>query len=290
MICWPKSLISDLARRRSVLFLGSGISKNAKNAAGLHPKDWGEFLQEGASKVSSSGKKALIIKCIKNGDYLLECELLKKIMGRDDFVHLLKDEFLTPRFENAKIHEDIFLLDSRIVITPNFDKIYDVYADKESKGSIVIKNYYDDDIADHIRQRERLILKIHGSITTPDKLIFSRTDYSEARISYKHFYSILEALIATHTFIFLGAGLNDPDIKLLLEDYSFRYQNSQKHLFILPKQSLDREILKIHEENMNLKIITYDNKNNHQELLDSIGCLVKLVDDERQTLAKTYDW
>lgn len=108
MICWPKSLISDLARRRSVLFLGSGISKNAKNAAGLHPKDWGEFLQEGASKVSSSGKKALIIKCIKNGDYLLACELLKKIMGRDDFVHLLKDEFLTPRFENAKIHEDIF--------------------------------------------------------------------------------------------------------------------------------------------------------------------------------------
>lgn len=290
MICWPKSLISDLARRRSVLFLGSGISKNAKNAAGLHPKDWGEFLQEGASKVSSSSKKALIIKCIKNGDYLLACELLKKIIGRDDFVHLLKDEFLTPKFENAKIHEDIFLLDSRIVITPNFDKIYDVYADKESKGSIVIKNYYDDDIADHIRQRERLILKIHGSITTPDKLIFSRTDYSEARISYKHFYSILEALIATHTFIFLGAGLNDPDIKLLLEDYSFRYQNSQKHLFILPKQSLDREILKIHEENMNLKIITYDNKNNHQELLDSIGCLVKLVDDERQTLAKTYDW
>lgn len=290
MICWPKSLISDLARRRSVLFLGSGISKNAKNAAGLHPKDWGEFLQEGASKVSSSSKKALITKCIKNGDYLLACELLKKIMGRDDFVHLLKDEFLTPKFENAKIHEDIFLLDSRIVITPNFDKIYDVYADKESKGSIIIKNYYDDDIADHIRQRERLILKIHGSITTPDKLIFSRTDYSEARISYKHFYSILEALIATHTFIFLGAGLNDPDIKLLLEDYSFRYQNSQKHLFILPKQSLDREILKIHEENMNLKIITYDNKNNHQELLDSIGYLVKLVDAERQTLAKTYDW
>lgn len=290
MICWPKSLISDLARRRSVLFLGSGISKNAKNATGMHPKDWGEFLQEGASKISSGSKKALIIKCIKNGDYLLACELLKKIMGRDDFVHLLKDEFLTPKFESAKIHEDIFLLDSRIVITPNFDKIYDVYADKESKGSIVIKNYYDDDIADHIRQRERLILKIHGSITTPDKLIFSRTDYSEARISYKHFYSILEALIATHTFIFLGAGLNDPDIKLLLEDYSFRYQNSQKHLFILPKQSLDKEILKIHEENMNLKIITYDNKNNHQELLDSIEDLVKLVDVERQTLAKTYDW
>lgn len=290
MICWPKSLISDLARRRSVLFLGSGISKNAKNATGMHPKDWGEFLQEGASKISSGSKKALIIKCIKNGDYLLACELLKKIMGRDDFVHLLKDEFLTPKFESAKIHEDIFLLDSRIVITPNFDKIYDVYADKESKGSIVIKNYYDDDIADHIRQRERLILKIHGSITTPDKLIFSRTDYSEARISYKHFYSILEALIATHTFIFLGAGLNDPDIKLLLEDYSFRYQNSQKHLFILPKQSLDKEILKIHEENMNLKIITYDNKNNHQELLDSIEDLVKLVDVERQTLVKTYDW
>ena len=75
-----------------------------------------------------------------------------------------------------------------------------------------------------------------------------------------------------------------------MEDYAFRHKNAQKHLFVLPKQTLDKEIQKVHEEVMNLKIITYDSKNNHQELIDSIADLVKLVDNERGELAKTYDW
>ena len=41
-ISWPNSLINDIARRRCVIFLGSGISRNSVNATGLHPKTWVE--------------------------------------------------------------------------------------------------------------------------------------------------------------------------------------------------------------------------------------------------------
>ena len=37
MIDWPEHLIEAIARRKSVLFLGSGISANACNDEGKHP-------------------------------------------------------------------------------------------------------------------------------------------------------------------------------------------------------------------------------------------------------------
>ncbi|MCL8034387.1 SIR2 family protein, partial [Pseudomonas aeruginosa] len=67
---------------------------------------------------------------------------------------------------------------------------------------------------------EPLIIKIHGSVDSTDKLIFTRKDYSEARTKYRNFYQIIEALSLTHTFIFIGCGTNDPDIRLLLEDFN----------------------------------------------------------------------
>ena len=45
MIKWPAELISDLARRRTVLFLGSGISRNSTNTEGRKPKTWVAFLE-----------------------------------------------------------------------------------------------------------------------------------------------------------------------------------------------------------------------------------------------------
>lgn len=290
MINWPNSLIEDLARRKCVIFLGAGISKNAQNQDGRHPDDWNGFLKKGLSHIDDRKNRNLVDKHIKSDDYLMACELLRRILGRDPFVDLLKDEFQNPRFRHADVHNDIFMLDSRIVITPNFDKIYDTYAAKESEGTVIVKNYYDTDVADHIRHNERLILKIHGCISSPDKLIFSRLDYAEARNNYKSFYAIIEALIVTHTFLFLGAGLNDPDIKLLLEDYSFRYKNTKKHQFVIPKKAISDNEIDIYEESMNLNIIQYDSKNTHEELLKSIKELVTLVDAERQKITSSSNW
>ena len=46
MINWPNHLIEDIARRKCVLVLGAGISKNSKNEHDVRPKDWKEFLIE----------------------------------------------------------------------------------------------------------------------------------------------------------------------------------------------------------------------------------------------------
>lgn len=287
MINWPQGLVEDIARRKCVLVLGAGVSKNSTNSAGLRPKDWKEFLEHSAIKLTS---KSEINKQIKSGDYLTACELIKKELGRDDFNTLVKSEFLTPKFMPAEIHKHIYNLDSRLIITPNFDKIYDTYANTTSQGSVIIKKFNEEDIVDCIRRPEPLIIKIHGSVDSTDNLIFTRKDYSEARIKNGNFYKVIEALSLTHTFIFIGCGTNDPDIRLILEDYTFRYPLNKKHYIVMAKNALDKRVKEIIKETMSLNILEYDSKNHHEILTTSIESLVKDVDNKRQELALSQSW
>ena len=117
---WPDQLINCIARNRSVLFLGAGLSMNSTDNHGIHPKDWKGFLISGLDKLDDSSKKRLIKTEIEKGDYLLACELLKKSLGNNEFIELLKNEFERPHFHEAEIHKDIFKLNQRIIITPNF--------------------------------------------------------------------------------------------------------------------------------------------------------------------------
>ena len=287
MISWPDDLIEDIARRRCVLVLGAGVSKNSDNAAGARPKDWKEFLI--ASSTDVAGKQE-IRRLINAGDFLTACELIKKELGRDEFNTIVRREFLTPQFRPAKIHEHIYNLDSRVIITPNFDKIYDTYANTTSHGSIVVKKFNESDIADFIRRPEHLIIKIHGSVESPDNLIFTRKDYSEARTKYRDFYHLIDALSITHTFIFLGCGTNDPDIRLMLEDYSFKFAQNRKHYIVMSRKAVNGKVLDIISETMSLKALLYDPVNNHSKLTDSLDTLVKKVELKRNEFAGNMKW
>jgi len=290
MINWPEDLINDIARRKCILILGAGISKNSQNSNGQRPKDWKEFLESATELLQAPKIKTEIKKQIKFGDYLTACEIIKKELGRDSFNSLIRTEFLTPQFQKAKIHEHIHKLDSRIVITPNFDKIYDTYASHISSGSTITKSFLDTDLADSIRRPERLIIKIHGSVDSADNIIFTRKDYSEARTKHRDFYQIVEALSLTHTFIFLGCGVNDPDIRLLLEDLNFKYPFSKQHYIVMPKNTVHQKIKDIISDTMKLNILEYDSKDHHSALTTSLEDLVNEVEIAREKIALTRSW
>lgn len=287
MIDWPDNLVEDIARRKCVLVIGSGVSKNSVNDAGNRPKDWREFLYHASENIKG---KTEIKKQIRSGDYLTACELIKKELGRDDYNTLVRNEFLTPAYKPAKIHEHIFNLDSRIVITPNFDKIYDTYANTASHGNILVKKFNEPDIADCIRRPVPLIIKIHGSVESPDNLIFTRKDYSEARTKFRDFYHLIDALSITHTFVFIGCGINDPDIRLILEDYSFRFAKNKEHFIVMSKKAIHSKVRDIISETMSLKPLLYDPKNHHKNLTDLLETLVTRVELKREDLANTRKW
>jgi SIR2-like domain len=288
VINWDGEIVEALARRRAVLFLGSGVSRNSRNAAGNRPPLWKAVLEEGIAQCPAPQRE--LRRLLKSGDYLSCCQLIKYKMGHR-WIPFLERTFSTPNFLHHEIHEHIFNLDAPVTLTPNFDRIYDNYAISAGGNKVKIKKYYDGDIGRALRGNAdlRLVLKVHGCIDTPDKLIFTREDYADIRASHESFYRAIEALIMTNTLIFIGCGIGDPDISLLLEQYARSFANSPPHYFITPSKP-SQDYAKLLKDNYNLVCVDYSNRNEHEELVESIAALVDLVDDSRSELAKTLLW
>jgi hypothetical protein len=215
------------------------------------------------------------------------CDYLKNIYD-ERWIEFVKQKFQRPAYKSADIHQNMFDLDSRIVCSVNFDRIYDTFAISKSQGTYIVKNYWDDDIGSVTSGPDRYLLKLHGSIDSPDKLIFSTSDYASARNKYSSFYSILDALIATHSFLILGCGINDPDVQLLFENYRYRY-NLKNHFMCVPKPISQMEISLV-KETRGINIIPYQAAEGHLELTESLEVLVGLVSDRRDEIAKAQSW
>ncbi|OYN71307.1 hypothetical protein CGZ73_05945, partial [Escherichia coli] len=99
---------------------------NSVGKGNSRPPSWKQFL-EGCLPELSSGSSLQIKRLIKNEDYLTACELIKAKLPKGRFDEIAKNAFLNPHYAKADIHEFLFKLDCRIVVTPNFDKIYETY-------------------------------------------------------------------------------------------------------------------------------------------------------------------
>lgn len=293
MIEWPNDLVDVIARRKCVLFLGSGISANSCNNNGKHPATWESFLRDILVKRSAKlcGRKNVIERLLSEKDYLTACEIIVDIIGENDFGELAADEFRRPGYKASNIHREIYGLDSRLVVTPNIDKIYEQYAMNESNSTVVAKSYYEDDIAKYLRTNDYLLIRAHGYVDDASKIIFTHKQYSLARYKYAAFYKMLDALSLTHTFVFLGCGINDPDIQLTLENQNFLYPGCKPHYFVTAQDTYEPEMADVLFRNRNLALLTYENKDGtHTNLLVALQQLKQRVEDMRMAIMDNQSW
>ena len=286
MISWPNQLVDDLARRRAIVMIGSGVSRHSVGDHNLVPPTWRGFLEYALAQCDPKPKH--VKDAIKRGQYLDACEWLKRLLN-DNWAQLLRASFLTPRFRPAKIHELLYELDSRIVLTPNFDRIYDGHATSESEGTILVKKYSDQDIVEYIRRGDRLILKAHGSIDDPHGMVFTRKHYATVRTTHASFYELLDALMMTNTVLMVGVGLDDPDFQLLFEDGAARFQHALPH-YMTYGGTPHADLVQTARETMGIKLLPYSVRSNHSELVKSLQVLVTLVVNKRTELTRTMDW
>ncbi|WP_339871780.1 SIR2 family protein [uncultured Brevundimonas sp.] len=283
---WPDALIDAVARRRAVILIGSGISANAAADNGSRPPTWGQFLKKAYGDLGKSHKH--IAAALKRFDYLEACDYLKSEHGKEAWNQLIRTTFVTPGFRTADIHKHIFNLDCRIVASLNFDKIYETYAIPASENTLVIKNYYDADVRQAVAGTDRYLIKPHGTVDTMSKMIFTLEDYAKARVEHAAFYEIMTALLHTHTFLCVGCGLSDPDMKLIFEDYRYKHSESP-HYIVLPspfaKQQAD-----LLQKTRGLNVIQYSPKADHAELTKELEQLGILASARREQIAEFLSW
>lgn len=290
MVRWPDSTVEAVARRRAIVVLGAGSSMHSTPDPGSRrPPDWKSFLLTAAERLASGPKKEAK-KLIIASEYLSACEIIKTHLG-GDWPNAVEEAFGNQRLQPGDLHTQVYGLDLPIVITTNFDKVYQSAATRLSLSTIKVKTYRDQDLGLLAKGNysSRVLLKTHGSIDDIGSMIFTRSDYVRLRTEFPLFQRVMSALAITNTLIFVGCGLRDPDMILMLEDLAAANKGFGKHICVTDsKQSIELE--KVYNDCFGLECIRYRYDNNHTQLPIVIENLQQLSTKRRAELAASALW
>ena len=200
-----------------------------------------------------------------------------------DYRTLLNTEFNNPAVQPSELHQCIFDLDARIVITTNFDKIYEKYCFQFADGEAFpfkVLPYTATSLADELRSDTRIIIKAHGTIDDIGKMIFTRSEYHKAKADHAHFYEMLKALFLTNMVLFIGCGLNDPDVVLLLEDVKIVGQGECAHYALTLAGLEDKPTIGDWRRTYNVTCLEYEP--DHAVMLEDLRNLLTQVEEARR--------
>jgi hypothetical protein len=228
---WPIALVAELASRRCVIFTGAGVSACAIAADGItRPPLWRALLNMLKDAATPGTDLTVVDDLVGKERFLDAAEILLAKIAPADFSRIVREQFVHPRFGPSKMHEAILAIDPKVVVTTNYDDIYDTYCRSGlARDGYNVCKYYEGHLVNDLRSPVRLIAKAHGCVSDPSKIVLSRSQYFRERQIYASFYNVLDALFLTNTLLFVGYSLSDPDIQLTLENVNIAAKSSHTH-------------------------------------------------------------
>lgn len=280
MVDWPDTLAQEILKERCILFLGAGVSASAADDRGDHPPEWAEFLRDASALVKDGGRREAVDRLINENRLLVALQAIKDLSDPAEYNQLLDRNFNNRQYKPSELHKLINELDCRIVITTNFDKIYETYclSFPGSGHAFKVINYMTPGLADELRSDTRLIIKAHGTIDSIPEMIFTRAQYHKAKQDHSNFYDILKALFLTNTILFIGCSLDDPDILLILEDVRIMGNPTKPHYAII-KKGKSEFLIRDWRATHNIHVLEYEP--DHAAVVPALNELVQRVNEKR---------
>ena len=283
MIDWPGALVTELAEHRCVVVVGAGVSASAQNGNGEHPPGWEAFLRACSDLLPADppAAKDEAVRLVEERRFVDAAEIVGSQILPADFDRLVRARLVDPRFEPSEWHRLVQRLDAKVVITLNYDDILDRQCmSGQAAASYNVSRYYDSHLLNDLRSDKRLIVKAHGCVSAPSKIILTRRGYFAARQNHQSFYAILDALFLTSTLLFLGCGFNeDPDIHLALENTNIAAKCDHTHYAMISPER-PNAVLAAMEATFNIRFFEYSS-GRHEEGLAALRELVDRVETER---------
>lgn len=155
----------------------------------------------------------------EKGKYLTLASLLRRDLAKRF------DEYVSRRFgandlQPTAVHRMIAQLPARLFLTTNYDNLIEraysgLYKGTQYLNSLTYKQV--GQLASCLHRKELFILKAHGDAKTePESVVLTERDYRELVYRQQGYQSFLQTVFTTNRILFLGASLDDFDLRLLL--------------------------------------------------------------------------
>lgn len=212
----PAALAQYLSEGRCVLFVGAGLSM----WAGM--PSWGgllERLSEEATEGDPDGEAAHeLARLREDGAYLQVGEYCREQLGEFRFLELLRSTLRPTSREVPAPHRLLVDLPFAGIVTTNYDPLIETAFERLGRSRPRVLTHEDTTgLGSLLFDRRPFVLKAHGDLDRPATLVLTARDYREVIHANPAFAEVFSAILLTHSILFLGYSLSDPDFRLLMD-------------------------------------------------------------------------
>ncbi len=233
------------------LLVGSGTS------VGSGLPSWSELIDDMKEILKARveiTQRAELNRFLERDDYLAIADHFRKAVPHVEFNQFLRDRFRNrPNLRLSPILRTLPRLPSSTIFTTNYDKLLEI-AYRSSNGedpAVVLEPVQLRDLP----AAETRIIKIHGDIDHPQRIILGKGDYLNYREKYEGIATYLQGRMAFSAMVMVGFGLNDPNFDRLHEEASRLVEHNTRIVALMHNQN---RVDQTHWESKNIEIVNFD--------------------------------
>lgn len=242
------SYIKEIARAskygKLVFFVGAGLSTLSE-----YPQ-WWELVDKYYYELYGKSKDG----DYTSDDYLKIPQIFHDVKGETAYDTILEDVFSIIKTPNS-IHYKLVAMNPVHIITTNYDDLIEKTCWQRGKYYSLISA--EEDVA--IALSSRYLLKVHGDFKRGFKgknIVLKESDYINYDLNFPLISNLMKTLMATHTIVFIGYGLNDYNINILLNWVkNLQEDGYNKPFFIRTDHEPIEKNIATYYENKGLRII-----------------------------------
>src|SRR5580692_12010639 len=217
------------------------MSLNARVPSGKKPPLWAELgkqLEQDLEDFVSSGPMDAI-------------SAYEHEFGRARLVERLSDILFLRDAQPGEAHKAFCEIPFDIVCTTNFDFLLERQYDLTPRYVYPVVD--EEQLSINVGNAGTLLLKLHGDLRHPNRLIVSEADYDGFLTRYPLLATYLSNQLITKTAVFIGYSLDDPDFRQIWHIVSNRLGRSRRMAYTLAVNASNADVARF--ERRGVKVI-----------------------------------
>jgi len=251
---FPKPVLDDLVTGRWLPVVGAGMSINALVPPGRKMPLWTGLSKELGDELGDFASSSTLDAISAYGHEF----------GRARLVERLSEILLIREAQPGNAHKEFCTIPFDIVCTTNFDFLLERQYDLTPRYVYPVVD--EEQLSINAGNAGTLLLKLHGDLRHPNRLIITEADYDGFLTSYPLLATYLSNQLITKTAVFIGYSLEDPDFRQIWHIVSDRLGRARRMAYTLAVNAHNADIARF--ERRGVKVINLPgSRENHGEVL-----------------------